>query len=314
MTQPSLPDDDAPAEPPGDSPPALAGVWIGVSIQSVTVTALGSNAIFTGTFFTPAMDARCVFSGRWAVEGDVLTLEFTECRPPVFAVPLTDRNRVEHLSPDSIVLHTLPAGPVVTWNRVDFAERRCTGPTPAVPVPPAPETLALLTAADLADANPLFAWIADLVTTAPGRSFAERLDTALRTRIPRKAGYAFAIFQVEGLWGNGGMGHVVLRDTAAETRHLLGVAAAGYAHFGRPRLAQLLRDVAARTARWMRLVEELGHRQAAEVEFAALDAELSGYDAAFAKLLDEEAGVYEAIAADTRERPHDYVRGGSVGG
>jgi len=37
-------------------------------------------------------------------------------------------------------------------------------------------------------------------------------------------------------------------------------------------------------------------------------------DAAFAKLLDEEAGVYEAIAADIRERPHDYVLGGSVGG
>jgi hypothetical protein len=298
---------------PGVDPRLLEGVWIGISIQSVTVTALGSNQVFAGTFFTPAMDARCIFSGTWNCENDVLALEFTECRPPVFPVPLTDRNRVEWVSSDSVVLHTLPHGPTVQWNRVDFPGRRCTAPSPAAATPPTTESLAALSAADLTDANPLYAWIGDLVAAAPGRSYEEQLDAALRLRIPRKAGYAFAIFQIEGLWGNGGMQHAVLRGTVPQTRQLLGVAAAGYEHFGRPRLAKLIHEIAAHAGRWMRHLDELDHRRAADEEYAPLLAEVDSYDGTFATLLEEEGTAYEAIAADIRAHPHDYLRDASPG-
>ena len=308
MRQPTDQGDESAAHRTGDTgidPRLLEGVWVGISTQSVTVTALGSNQVFGGTFFTPAMDARCVFSGTWSREQDVLTLEFAECQPPIFPVPMTDRNRVEWMSSDSVVLHTLPEGPALTWNRVDFHERRCT--SPRVVVPPTPAALASMSAADLMDANPLFAWIADLVAATPGRTFEEQFDEALRLRIPRKAGFAIAISQVEGLWGNGGTQHLVLRETVPQTRHLLGVAAAGYEHFGRPRLAQLVRELAAHAGRWMRHIEDLGLRQATDEEYAPLHAEVDAYDEVFAKLLDEEGNAYEAIAADIRARPHDYL-------
>jgi hypothetical protein len=208
------------------TPGSIEGVWMGVSHQTITVTALKSDQSFSGTYFTPALNVRATFAGKWNLVEDILTLEYTESESPVFRVPLTDRNRVELGSPDVMTLHTLPQGISVAWNRVKFAphwseERRAAKKID----PPTPETLTRLTPDDLVDSNPLSEWIFYLIESSDEKLHDDKIVDALKTSIPKKAGYYYAISQFEGLWGNGGMQHVLLREEIPQTQCFLKTAA-----------------------------------------------------------------------------------------
>ena len=285
----------------------IADVWIGISHQSVTVTSLNADHSFAGTYFTPSMGVRATVAGTWRLDGEVLALDYTEAEPKILRLPMTDLNHVEVTSADTMTLQTLPQGWAVEWNRVRFAGRVPgieKGPSPA---PPSLEALKALTINELADSNPLSSWIYGLVEASNEKVFEDKIVDALKNTIPLKAGYYVAIEQFEGLWGNGGMQHVVLRDEVFQTQYLLGVAAEGYGHYKRPKTAALVRELSSKMPSWMKRIEELRRLEAPEDEWRAVWAEVDSYDLIFDGLVDEEGTVYTEMLADIQQYPADYT-------
>lgn len=288
---------------------SLEGVWMGVSHQTIQVTALRPDRTFSGTYFTPAMDIRARFSGRWEWKDGVFTMEYLEADSPPFRVPMKDENRLEAVSPDVMVLHTLPKGASVEWKRVQFAPH---GKEPQKankpPVdPPSLQALRRLSLKDLIDTNPLSAWMHHLVDASKKPLFDDKVVDALQTTIPKKAGYYFAIFQFEGMWGNGGMQHVVLREEIPQTQYLLKLTAEGYEHFGNPKTAALVRELAAQAIPWMEQIIALNKADASEEKFQPVWSAVDAYDARYDKLNEEEPGVYEALLKDIHQKPEDYT-------
>ena len=289
-------------------PESLEGVWMGVSHQTITVTSIKPDQTFSGTYFTPSVDVRATFAGKWSLKSDTLTLEYTESDSPVFRVPLKDQNRLELVSVEKIILHTLPAGISVEWQRVKFAPHWSKAKSSVKPVtPPTLKTLVKLKIDDLVDANPLSAWIFYLVDASDKDLFDDKMVDALKTTLPTKAGYYFAISQFEGLWGNGGMQHVLLNEQVPQTQYFLKVVADGYEHYDCPRVAKLIRELATKTSSWMKKIKSLNEKGASDEAFEAIWAEVDGYDDVFEKSLEVDGGAYEALRQDLRQNPKDYI-------
>lgn len=290
------------------TPESLEGVWTGISHQTVMVTALRSDGTFSGTYFTPAMDIRARFAGKWDWKDGVFTMEYLEADSPPFRVPMKDENRLEEVSPDVMILHTLPKGLSVEWKRVQFAPHWSEALKAKTPVdPPSLEALRRLSLEDLIDPNPLSAWMHHLVDASKKSLFDDKVVDALQTTIPKKAGYYYAIFQFEGMWGNGGMQHVVLREEMPQTQYLLKLTAEGYEHFGNPKTAALVRELAAKAIPWMEQITALNQADAPDEKFQPIWSAVDAYDARYDKLNEEEPGLYEALLKDIHQKPEDYT-------
>lgn len=281
---------------------------MGVTHQTIQVTALRPDRSFSGTYFTPAMDIRARFAGKWDWKDGVFVMEYLEADSPPFRVPMKDENRLEVVSPDVMILHTLPKGISVEWKRVEFAapasQAKATKPQVA---PPTFAALRGLSVDDLVNTNPLSAWMHHLVDSSKQPLFDDKTVDALQTTIPKKAGYYFAIFQFEGLWGNGGMQHVVLREEIPQTQYFLKLAAEGYEHFGCPKTATLIRELAAKATPWMEQIKALNDTDAPDEKFQPIWSAVDAYDARYDKLCEEESGLYEALLKDIHQNPEDYT-------
>lgn len=203
--------------------------------------------------------------------------------------------------------HSLPCYGETSAKNTAFQNSATMDKSQSPALPPSPEALKAFTVTDLADSNPLSSWIYGLVEASNEKVFEDKIVDALKNTIPLKCGYYFAIGQFEGLWGNGGMQHVVLRDEVVQTQHLLGVAAEGYEHYKRPKTAALVRELSSKMPSWMKRIEELRRREAPEDEWRAVWAEVDSYDVIFNGLLDEEGTVYTEMLADIQQYPADYT-------
>jgi len=292
------------------TPDILEGVWIGISHQTITITSMRAAQTFSGTYFTPAFDVRTTFSGKWTLAGEVLNLEYTESNPPFMRVPFLDQNRLEVISSDSIVLHTLPSGISLPWNRVRFATPESVYGKPArvKPVnPPDLKTLKRMKQNDLNNQNPLLEWVFHLIDNSPKQLHEDKVVDALEATIPEKAGYYYAIFVLEGLWGNGGMTHLLLREETVQNQYFLKTAAKGYDCYQSPEVADFIRMLAKKTVTWMKKINALTKREAPQEEFAPIIAEVESYDAVFDQLLQKKSNVERALLKDIRTHPEDYI-------
>ncbi len=235
---------------PALTPTLLQGTWIGISHQTITVTHCLDDGTFCGTYFTPDFQLTATFEGTWQIEGETLILRYTGGNLPVAAFPYEDPNQVEVLSRDSIILRTIPAGISITWNRVQFAPRP--GLAPLDPVnPPTFEELRAMTLDDLFSDNPLEKWILSEVSQSTEENFDDQLLDGLTRRVPRKAGFYMAMFQFEGLWGNGGMQHALLREPVETNLKFLDLVAEAHTFFGSEQLTDLVRNLRGKTEGWM---------------------------------------------------------------
>ena len=98
----------------------LLGTWVSVSHQTVTVTNYREDNTFAGTFFTPSMDVKTTFSGKWLIDDDIVFLNYEVSSSPVIQVPLLDRNKIEIVNNDKLFFHTYPQGISLECNRVAF--------------------------------------------------------------------------------------------------------------------------------------------------------------------------------------------------
>jgi len=291
------------------SPEILVGVWSGISHQTITITSMRADHTFSGTYFTPAMDVRTTFSGKWTLAGEVLNLEHTESNPPFMRVPFLDQNRLEVISSDSIMLHTLPRGISLPWKRVQFATPESVSGKPAKkkPVnPPNLKTLTRLKQDDLYNNNPLLEWIFYLIDSSPKQLHDDKMVDALKNTIPQKAGYYYAVIVLERLWGNG-MTSVLLHEETAQTQYFLKIAADGYDHFQSPGVADFIRMLAKKTVTWMRKINALTKRNAPQEAFAPVVAEVEAYDEIFDQLLRKKSKVDKALLKDIHKHPEDYI-------
>jgi hypothetical protein len=289
---------------------ALEGVWIGISHQTITITSMRGDYTFSGTYFTPSLDLRTTFSGKWTLSGEVLNLEYSESNPPFIRVPFTDQNRLEVVSSDLIVLHTLPSGISLPWKRVQFATPESVyGKPPRLkPIsPPDLKTLKRMKQNDLNNQNPLLEWVFHLIDCSQKQLHDDKMVDALKDTIPEKAGYYYAIFVLEGLWGNGGMTHLLLREETAQNQYFLKTAAKGYDYFQSPEVAEFIRMLAKKTVIWMKKIKALTKRDAPEEAFAPIIAEVEAYDAVFDQLLQKKSKVEKALLKDIRTHPEDYI-------
>ena len=253
------------------------------------------------------MDIRATFSGKWTLEKDTLTFNYIEADSPPFRVPMDDKNRIEIVSNDSIILHTLPQGISITCNRVNYADHLSKKAQKREYTPPPKiSELTSLSTNDLIDSNVLMNWISFLIDSSEERLFDDKMVDALRNTIPKKAGYYFAVFQFEGLWGNGGMQHVLLREELEQTQYLLKVTASGYEYFGSPKSASLVRELAKKTKVWMSKLMAMDENTPDE-KYEVIWQEVDKYDDVFDKFNEKESDWYEALLKDIHTNPEDYT-------
>lgn len=102
----------------------IHGEWLAISHQTITVYAFRKDGTVSGTYFTPKFNVKTTFSGKWNLEKEILTIEFLESSEPIMKVPLVDRNRLEVVDKDTVVLHTLPSGICLEMKRIQFKDRK----------------------------------------------------------------------------------------------------------------------------------------------------------------------------------------------
>lgn len=288
----------------------LIGVWMGISHQTITITSIREDLGFSGTYFTPSMDIRATFAGQWCLDGDILTMNYTESDSSFFRVPMVDLNRIEPVSSNKIILHTHPHGISMEWNRVKFAKRECPQAQPIAKLKaPTLKVLKAFKMEDLENDNPLMSWMANLIDRSDQAYYDYKVMDALQNRIPKKAGYYFCMSQVEGLWGNGGMQQVLLNDQTEPNQYFLRVVGDAYEYFGELRVAKLIRELAAKSIDWIEKIESLNQAEAPEEEFEPIWKEVDSYDDVFDKMLQTcEVNPYETLLEDIRKNPRDYVQ------
>lgn len=291
------------------NPDILVGVWIGISDRTIQVLYIQPDNTFNGTYFTPGSAVCTTLSGKWTLENDLLTFDTAASNPPFGMFPLVDRNRAEMISPDCIMLHTLPRGISLPLNRVQFAAPQALygQPVQAKPVnPPDVKTLMRMKQNDLNNSNPLLEWIFYLIDNSPKQLHEDKMVYALKNTIPEKAEYYYAVIVFERLWGNG-MTSVLLREETAQYQYFLKVVADGYDYYQSPEVADFIRMLAKKAVTWMKKIKALSKREAPEDAFAPIIAEVEGYDSVFDQLLQNKSCVEKALLKDIRTNPEDYV-------
>ncbi len=286
----------------------IEGVWLGISHQTVTVTSCRIDGTFSGTYFTPSFNIRSSFAGTWTLEKDILTFIYEEFDSPKFKVPMEDRNKVEVLSDDSIFLQTLPAGVSITLNRVNFTEHWSKKKSNLKPRnAPTINQLLSLSSDDLINSNCLDTWIFDQIASSKETLWDDKMVDALKNKVPKKAGFYFAISQFEGLWGNGGMQHVLLRYEIEQTQYLLDLTEQAYSYFGCPELSILVKELAKKTITWMKEVNFLNEVGSPIEKFQPIWDEVDKYDDIYDQLSEKEANWYDALLADIKANPEQYT-------
>ena len=155
--------------------------------------------------------------------------------------------------------------------------------------PPDLKTLTRMKQDDLNNQNPLLEWVFHLIDCSQKQLHDDKVVDALKNTIPIKAGYYYAIFVLEGPWGNGGMTHLLLREETAQNQYFLKTAAKGYDYFQSPEVAEFIRMLAKKTVIWMKKIKAMTKRDAPEEAFAPIIAEVEAYDAVFDQLLQKKS-------------------------
>lgn len=285
----------------------IEGTWIGISHQTITVTSCNSDGTFSGTYFTPSFNVRSTFAGTWALDRNTLTFLYEEFDFPNIKVPMEDKNKVEVMSRDSLILHTLPAGGSLTWNRVKFKERWGKESDSRPITAPTIDQLLSLSAEDLVNSNTLDRWIFDLIDSSKETIWDDKMVDALKNMIPERAGFYFAISQFEGLWGNGGMQHVLIRDEVEQTQYLLDLTVQGYEYFGCPELSNLVKELAKKTISWMNEINSLNATDAPDEQFQPIWDDVDAYDDVYEQLSEKEENWYDALLLDIKAHPEAYT-------
>lgn len=297
---------------------SIEGVWMGVSHQTVTITACRADGTFSGTYFTPSLDVRAVFAGNWILKSDTLILTYTEASSPVFRVPLEDRNRVEMLSKDALKLSTLPSGVEVVWKRVVFPEHALqkAGKVPFAAPPTTADILALTEneGDSLYQDNKLQEWIRYRIHRGEGATFDEKELHAITQVIPRKAAYYYAIYDYcYGTFNIDGAQALLLKEPHAINETFLKLAEEGFRFYGAKKSADFLKKVIPKTKVWMTQLAELESQQAEDAKYQLIWDEVDSYEGLMGDLFANE-DPREAMIKDMKAHPREYtVSGESTG-
>lgn len=160
---------------------------------------------------------------------------------------------------------------------------------------------------DLFRTNPLMEWMSATVEGSPGQLYEDKVLFALKNSIPKKAGFYFVMFQVDGQFGNGGMQQVLLQDPIPQNQELLKIAVEAFKAFGAERTSALLMDLVPKAKKWMERLESLEKQNADDSEFDKVYSEVDNYDRKYEKAIKWDKDPFKALIHDIKKNPKAYI-------
>ena len=131
---------------------------------------------------------------------------------------------------------------------------------------------------------------------------------ALNNSIPKKAGYYYAIFTFEGLWGNGGMQHVMLPDDLEASQEFLQIVESAYRHFGSVKTANLIKELIPKSKIWTIEIEKFADEEPPYPESQKIWNQIDKYDDVYEKTVESDRSAYNALLKDIHNNPLDYIK------
>jgi len=176
-----------------------------------------------------------------------------------------------------------------------------------LPPPPPVEIVETITAEDLIDTNPLFTWVQEVIEATPGSSYEEKELAAVKEHLPIPTADAYLIFQMEGLWGNGGMQLIVLDREPGYVPEFLALVAKAYERCGSPKKAKYITQLQKKSEAWEARTAQLEGKVGVDAEWEALWKEIDQEDEVFDAIREDGPTAYEVIEKELRTNPSSFV-------
>jgi hypothetical protein len=120
-----------------------------------------------------------------------------------------------------------------------------------------------MTEEKLQDQNALSTYIAGVIASAPGDNYNQQMRHALEKELSKAAANFYLVTTFTGMWGNGGMQHVLLcdPDEIADKQLELERTVEAFRYYGCKDTAAFLSDLIPKAAAWSKAIGELNSRE-----------------------------------------------------
>lgn len=291
----------------------ILGTWIGISHQSITVITYNQDGTLSGTYQTPSINLKTTYDGNWIISNKVLQSHYIKSSPEI---PLFTNSKYEDkvtIDGDRMFLEGIGSSDLELvrvkykehWSvkrRIESMSHIYNAKTPTT------TQLQSLSHEDLIDSNVLMNWIYKLIEEANGKFHDEKVINALNNSIPIKAGYYYAIFTFEGLWGNGGMQHVMLPDDLESSQKFLEIVESAYRHFGAVKTASLIKELIPKSKIWTIEIEKFIDEEPPYPESQKIWDQIDKYDDIYEKTVESDKSAYDPLLEDIHNNPLQYIR------
>jgi len=178
------------------------------------------------------------------------------------------------------------------------------------------EQLKKMTEDDLFEENLLLNYVfAVIEKSALGKSFDEKVKHAVELSLTKNSSRYYFITTFLGMWGNGGMQHVLLCDSdeISLKQWQLKQTVEAFRYYGCKDTADFLTKLVLKSKTWSSAIDELYIRElksedVKEKEFEQIWGEVDKFDELFGKGFPSDPNVYKEIIQDIRTNPESYVR------
>ncbi len=290
----------------------ILGTWIGISHQSITVITYNKEGTLFGTYQTPSMNLKTTFDGNWTINNNVLQSHYSSSSPEIQLFTDSKYKDKITIDGDTMFLEGIGSSDLEMF-RVKYTEhwsvKRKRESMSHIYNAKTPTTTQLISLSheNLLNSNVLMNWIYKLIEEANGKFHDVKVKNALNDSIPKKAGYYYAIFTFEGLWGNGGMQHVMLPDDLESSQKFLQIVESAYRHFGSIKTANLIKELIPKSRNWTIEIEKFVEEEPPYPESQKIWDQIDQFDDIYENTVESDKNVWDALLEDIHNKPLDYI-------
>jgi hypothetical protein len=167
---------------------------------------------------------------------------------------------------------------------------------------------------DIGDSDVLPDYLHGVIDAASGEYYDQKVKHAVEEHLSQRAAYWHFVTSFLGLWGNGGMQHVLLCE-GNEIPHKqweLKQTVAAFRTYGCTETADFIESLIPKAAQWAQAIADLNDREAngetiPEEAFDEIWSQVDAFDDPFDEGFESDPDVYEAMTKDVQTNPEQYL-------
>jgi hypothetical protein len=167
---------------------------------------------------------------------------------------------------------------------------------------------------DVRDSKVLSDYVYAVIEQSEGELYHQKVKHAVESHLSTRASSFYFVITFIGLWGNGGMQHVLLcdPDEIDYKQWELKKVAESFRVFGCKQHAEFIDGLIPKSAKWSKAISELNQREdrgekVPEEAFNKIWSEVDAFDDPFDKGFDGDPDIYEAMTKDFQQHPEKYL-------